>query len=279
MANINAPQIEYFESFANEITSKFRRLQSIVGHPTASGDYHEEILRTVLRNFLSKRFSVKRGFIYAGPNQLSRQMDIMIVDENSPAAYIFQEGDFAVVIPEAVVAVMEVKTAFNASEFDQSLENIASAKRLMGFPANLTGIVFGFDGTEPTNDILDGWFKREVPTGLRGQEVMMPDAILFFKENTLLVRCNEQARIGPDGNYYHKMMGTDDQQAELQGFAFQVSVTLALIINACERKQFTITHHLPEGQGMHLFQAERGGLSLERFSLGDGMSKISLPAE
>src|SRR3989338_2723259 len=129
MANINAPQIEYFESFANEITSKFRRLQNLVDHPTASGDYHEEILRTVLRNFLSKRFSVKKGFIYAGPEKVSKQIDLLVVDENSPAAYIFQEGDFAIVMPEAVVAVMEIKTTLNAPDFDFSIQNIASAKQ------------------------------------------------------------------------------------------------------------------------------------------------------
>src|SRR3989338_6665288 len=124
MANINAPRIEYFESFANEILSKFRRLQSIVGHPTTSGDYHEEIIRTVLRNFLSKRFSVKKGFIYASQDKVSKQIDLIVIDENSPAAYIFQEGDFAIVIPQAVVAVMEVKTTLNAPNFDQALENI-----------------------------------------------------------------------------------------------------------------------------------------------------------
>lgn len=277
MANINAPKIEYFESFANEITSKFRRLQSIVGHPTASGDYHEEILRTVLRNFLSKRFSVKKGFIYAGPDRVSKQIDIMIVDENSPASYIFQEGDFAVVIPQAVVAVMEIKTSFNANEFDQSIENIASAKALMEFPANLTGIVFGFDGTNPTNELLDSWFKREVPAGFKNNEVVAPDAIIFFTSNTLLVRCNESARIGPDGKYFHKLTGTDENDWQLEGIAFQMSVILALIINACEHKQFTISHHFSDGQGRHLFQADRGGLSLDRFSFGDGISHIEIP--
>ncbi len=272
MANINAPKIEYFESFANEITSKFRRLQSIVGHPTASGDYHEEILRTVLRNFLSKRFSVKKGFIYAGPDQVSKQIDLMVIDENSPAAYIFQEGDFAVVIPQAVVAIMEIKTTLNAPDFDQALENISSAKSLMEFPANLTGIVFGFDGTDPSDDILDDWFKRPTPSKFKDKNVLAPNAIMFLTAKTLLVHCNEQGQIAPDGKYYHRI-GTDDE-GKLHGADFQLSVILAMIVNACEQKEFTQTRYFADRQGFGLVQLERGGISLDRFAFGDGKSKL-----
>lgn len=272
MANINAPKIEYFESFANEIASKFRRLQSIVGHPTTSGDYHEEILRAVLRNFLSKRFSVKKGFIYAGPDQVSKQIDLMVVDENSPAAYIFQEGDFAVVIPQAVVAIMEIKTALNAPDFDQALENISSAKSLIEFPANLTGIVFGFDGTNPSDDILDDWFKRPTPSKFKDKDFLAPNAIMFLTAKTLLVHCNEQGQIAPDGKYYHRI-GTDDE-GKLHGADFQLSVILAMIINACEQKEFTQTRYFADRQGFGLVQLERGGISLDRFKFGEGKSKL-----
>src|SRR3989344_1191285 len=177
----NSPKIEYFESFADEITSKFRRLSNLVKHNTTSGDYHEEILRTVLRNFLSKRFSVKKGFIYSGHEQVSKQIDLIVIDENSPMVYIFQEGDFAIVIPEAVVAVMEIKTVIQKDDFIEALENIFSAKSLMTsplFPANLGGIIFGYEGT--TENTLGDWFKNQEFSKFRNNEVMGPDAIMFF---------------------------------------------------------------------------------------------------
>ena len=274
MANINAPKIEYFESFANEITNKFRRLQSLTRHSTASGDYHEEILRVVLRNFLSKRFSVKKGFVYAGSGKVSKQVDIIIVDENCPAAYIFQEGDFAVILPQAVVAIIEVKTSLDASKFDQAIENISSVKSLMEFPANLTGIVFGFDGTKPTDKILNNWFKRPIPSSFKNKEVTTPDAIMFFSNNTLLVRCNDNVKIGPDGRYYHRLCGSNEQSFQIDGIAFQMSAILAMIINACEQKEFTQSHYFSDRQGSQLMQAERGDLSLERFSFGEGKSQV-----
>jgi hypothetical protein len=270
MGNINAPQIEYFESFAKELIGKFRRLQNLVDHPTTSGDYHEEILRVVLRNFLSKRFSVKSGFVYAGPQSVSKQVDLLIVDENSPAAYIFQEGDFAIVMPKAVVAAVEVKTSLKAGDFDQSIDNIASVKRLMEFPADLAGIVFGFDGTNPTDHNLDKWFKRPVPSQYADNEVVVPDAIMFFNSNSLLLRCNENQRIGPDGKYYHRLIAASEDHGETS--ALQLSIVLAMIINACEHKQFRDTHQFVDRNGFNLFQAEKGRLLLDRFAFGEGQS-------
>src|SRR2546430_11387371 len=144
MANINAPDIEYFDSFRKELEGKFQRVKRLVDDRSASGNYHEEILKTVLRNFLSKRLSVKSGFIYAGPGKVSNQIDIMIIDENVPAAYIFQDGDFAIVLPESVVAIIEVKTTLDATQFDEAVNNIASAKKLIQYPTALPGMVFGY---------------------------------------------------------------------------------------------------------------------------------------
>lgn len=269
MGNINAPHIEYFESFAKELIGKFRRLQNLIDHPTASGDYHEEILRVVLRNFLSKRFSVKNGFVYAGPQSVSKQVDLLIVDENSPAAYVFQEGDFAIVMPKAVVAAIEVKTSLKVNDFEQAINNIASVKKLMEFPANLTGVVFGFDGTNPTDKVLHKWFRRPQPSQYAGEKsVVTPDAIMFFNSSTLLVRCDENQRIGPDGRYYHRLIAASENVGETS--ALQLSIVLAMIINACEHKQSRDTHRFIDGDGYRLFQAERGRLLLERFAYGEG---------
>ena len=194
----------------------------------------------------------------------------MVVDENSPAAYIFQEGDFAVVMPDAVVAVMEIKTTLNAPDFDLSIQNIASAKQLIELPASLTGLIFSFDGTPPTNDNLDEWFKREIPSSYKGKEGITPDAIMFFTANSLLVRCNEKQRIGPDGKFYHKLLAASEILEESS--ALQLSIILAMIINACEQKQFRDSHYFTDRQGFSLFQAERARLLLDRFSFGDGKS-------
>ncbi len=51
MGNINAPEIEYFESFANEIASKFQRVKHLVDHRVSSGNYHEVIFTHCFKEF------------------------------------------------------------------------------------------------------------------------------------------------------------------------------------------------------------------------------------
>lgn len=267
MANINALPIEYFGSFASEIQSKLHRLSKIVKHPTTQGDYHEEIIRVVLRNFLPKRFSVKKGFVYKGPEQVSKQIDLMVVDENSPAAYVFQEGSFAIVLPQAVVAVMEIKTNLNANDFDKGLENIASAKSLMELPGALTSILFGFDGTQPSNDNLDVWFKRPTPSRFMNQKAHTPNAVVFFTASTLLLSLDQQNKLSSSGEY-HRVEFEDREKL----VDFQLSLILAMIINACEDKESRATHYFSEKQGFRLTQLERSNIDPTKFSFGAGKS-------
>lgn len=279
MANINPLDIEYFESFANEIEGKFNRVKMLVSNNVASGNYHEEVLRTILRNFLTKRFSVKTGFIYKDKNEVSNQIDILIVDESSPAAYLFQEGDFAVVIPDAVVATMEVKTTLNASDWDKAVSNIASAKRLFEFPVNLTSIVFGYRGTIPTDKRLNKWFTRSQPVDiLKNEKPLHPDAVLFFSDGCLLTPHNEEGNWSRGGKYYHKLFRSDEVKKEsVTDTGWQISIILAMIVSACEHKDFQISRRFKNGSiADKLVQMEGSMRSHSRFKFGEGLSRLNL---
>lgn len=275
--NINSPNIEYFQSYAEEIKSKFRRLQNLIRkHNGTSGDYHEELIRSVVRNFLPSRFSVRRGFIFKSTDEVSRQLDIMIIDENYAAAYIFQEGDFAIVSPKAVTAVIEVKTTLNASDFETAVKNVHSAKNVMDDPTSLTGIIFGYDGTQPSEQNLSTWFRREGLEYLKDHGLMGPDSLLFFSHKTLLVKADSNARIGNDGQYYHRFAGQDDNDFAYEDVAYPLSVILAQIINACQFKGFKTSDKFKDGEGVKLMQAMNGGLSLDRYSFGRGFERITV---
>ena len=281
MGNINAPSVDYFESFASEIESKFQRIKNLVTHRASSGDYHEEIIRTILRTFLTKRYSVKKGFIYAGEGNVSNQLDILIIDENSPAAYLFQEEDFAIVIPSSVVAFMEVKTTLNAPDFDTAIQNIESAKKLLEFPHTIPGIVFGYDGTKPSDDILDNWFKRPIPATFKDKEknLLAPNAFMFFTDGQLLVRYTKEGKWELGGEYYHRILRDDSVKRDksVSDTGWQISLILAMIISACEFREMKKTHFFQDGVAGKLIQSEGSGISHSRFAFGEGLSKFQIP--
>jgi hypothetical protein len=273
MGNINAPEIEYFQSFADEIASKFQRVKRLVDHRVSSGNYHEVILRTVLRNFLSKRYSVKTGFIYKDNDHVSNQMDILIIDENTPAAYIFQEDDFVIVMPNAVVAAIEVKTTLNAGDFDTALENIASAKRLFDLPAQLRTIIFSYQGTPASEANLDAWFKRRAATAIKDEPVLGPHAISFFEQRTLMMRFNPVNNAINDGHNYHKICQYEDDPNKNEN-GWHLSLLLALILGACEDRQVRLTgRFLGESHAGKLIQSQNSFVDEQGYGLGIG--KIS----
>lgn len=274
MANINPLNINYFESFASEIEGKFNRLKLLISDRTASGNYHEEVMRTVLRNFLSKRYSVKTGFVFKDKDNVSNQIDILIIDENEPAAYIFQEGNFAVVIPEAIVATIEVKTTCNSGDFEKSVENIVSVKRLFEFPTNVTSIIFGYQGTIPSDKNLDTWFKRPALTKIPTDKPLGADAIMFFTNGCLLATHNKEGKWEKGGRYYHKLFRSDEvKKKTVSDRGWQISIILALIVSACEHKDFQISRRFKYGSAAdRLIQMEGAMTSHSRFSFGEGLS-------
>lgn len=179
MGNITAPLVTYYQSFADEILGKFRRISQLTPHALSNGTYHEEILRSVLRNFLTERFSVKTGFIYH-EGRTSGQLDIMIFDENNPIAYLFKEGEFAIVIPEAVTAVIEVKSDIDTVSFDDSIEKIALVKSFIDIPAQLTGIVFSFDGGTSNDETLGKWLSSDLCKNYKDRKELAPETIIFL---------------------------------------------------------------------------------------------------
>lgn len=261
MANINAPKIEYFQSYAEEIKSKFQRIKNLVSHNVSSGDYHEEILRNILRNFLTKRYSIKKGFIYATPESVSKQIDIMIIDENTPAAYLFQEGDFAVVMPDAVLGMIEVKTTLNNQEFKTAIENISSAKNLYKYPMHFLGILFGYQGSPASDDTLNQWFKNQEPSSYQSNIYHCPEAILFFTDGCLLIRPK------PSEKYYHKLFKDLENTKDL---GWQLSVLLAMILNACEKRDVFKERLFRELTSPNLVQTQNASYSDIRFAFGEG---------
>jgi hypothetical protein len=107
-----------YQNYAKELLSKFGRLNELIGHAPSIGTFHENIISNYLKSFLPQRFSIKTGFVYNPSTQsASPQLDIIIIDENVPSAYLFKDGDFVVVSPISVVCAIETKAMGSGLSF------------------------------------------------------------------------------------------------------------------------------------------------------------------
>ena len=223
----------YIESFANELSSKFRRINHLTTSArTAIGNYHEEVLRVAIQNFLSKRYSIKTGYIYFDKNNISNQIDILIIDENYSFSYLFQEGNFAIVKPDAAICAIEVKSMLNKKSFEEAFLNITKAKEVKqkSLTGALTGLVFGYESPTTSNGWLEKCFLSNKLNEVKDKEGFWPNSILFFDKADLLI-FDTQGKHDKDKNRYYSRLYKNTGLDREKNFEVNKSYKLAVFIS------------------------------------------------
>lgn len=223
--------LAFYEGLAQEMLGRLNRLRSFTQHNLSVGLHHEEILRSTIRNIISPRFQLRSGFAFAGQGAVSRQGDILIVDESDPAPYFFREGDLVVVRSRALACVIEVKTTLNKKAFLDSLINLASFQEVAarartqhaGTFKHPWTFVFTFGGGMAP-EILGRWYQSVT---LADECKNYPKWILSLKGG--LLRCRQ--RPGTD-EWCHYFVG--DPNSRRGSKAKELSVFLAGIRKAVE---------------------------------------------
>lgn len=268
----------YYFSIAEEIRSKIDRLKHLVPKGNlASGEYHEEIIRNTLRNFLPDRYSVKRGYIYLKDGVVSQQTDIIIIDENEPYSYLFKDRDLVVVRPESVIAAIEVKTTLDINEFEKSFKNIFNTKLIkkksLGYYGHIFGGVIGFKTNVKkfNNKRLDSWFKKiRHSDPQEAHAILWPDVFLFFDEGMLLFN-DHSKQFDNQREYYYKLFRANAES----DIAWQLTLFITLIIAMCENEDNRKAHLLVPAKVIKNFDFSIAQRSHDRFRPEEGHSRLA----
>lgn len=124
--------LEYHISLGSEFISLRNRVRNLMRDPhwLTDGEWKESVLRTMLRKHMPAGVVVGRGFIFT-PEECSNQIDVLIYKSSSPI--IFRDGDLVFVTPDAVIGIIEVKSAVNIRDYKVALRslgmNLAFLKR------------------------------------------------------------------------------------------------------------------------------------------------------
>jgi len=116
------------EHYLRSLTVEFEALRDRVRqliedqHWQSDGEWKESVLRHVLRRHLPSSVAVGRGFVVT-TTDVSHQIDVLITDASKPV--LFRDGDLAIVTPDAVVGIIEVKTSAQPSDVAEAAMNLA----------------------------------------------------------------------------------------------------------------------------------------------------------
>jgi len=109
--------------------SALEKTRTALGHAGLKGQANEE----AVRRFLEERFPPSLEFVSGqavdASGQLSRQLDIMVIDR-ARTPILYREGSVRVVPVEGLVAVVEVTAKLTRKKLSEAIENMLSVKTL-----------------------------------------------------------------------------------------------------------------------------------------------------
>jgi hypothetical protein len=176
---------DYYSSQADLMLAQFDNINQLLG-PTTNwthpGELCENLLRDFLRRFLPPSFAVDKGFVYGraaleGEETHCPEIDILVHDcqEYRP---LFRMGDFAIVQPQSVRAMIQVKRALTRGQINKGLRNVVQAKQ------HLLNVLWS--GTDRRSR---GWVNSGIPprvfTAVIGFQDRFGRDLSFYRERLL----------------------------------------------------------------------------------------------
>jgi hypothetical protein len=187
----------FHESMAAELKAVKDRIRSLVRHWPTDGGYKEAALRAILRRHVPQSVFVGGGFI-VGKDSASTQVDILVVDGTMPT--LFRDGDLVIATPDAVRAVIEVKTKLPGAQLPETLTKLAKIAQMCAGTGERhrvwTGL-FEYDGrTNDHDSVLDALKNAHRSTGT------FVDGVSLGPNNFFLRWKRDIMRDGPEGAEY-----------------------------------------------------------------------------
>lgn len=115
----------FYHSLTHELDALKDRVRNFIAdrHWPTDGEWKETVLRSVIRRHLPSTMDVGRGFVI-GSYENSSQIDVLVFDTSKPVLY--RDGDLVFVTPDAVRALIEVKSVASSGAHRKGLEQLAS---------------------------------------------------------------------------------------------------------------------------------------------------------
>jgi hypothetical protein len=116
---------DFHISTGKELIAIKDRVRNLIHHWGEDGRYKEAVLKSVIERFLPSKYIIANGFVIKqtsdkNVHESSTQIDLLIYDSNYPV--LFKEGDFVIVTPDSVAAIIEVKSKIRVQDLNKIIQ-------------------------------------------------------------------------------------------------------------------------------------------------------------
>jgi hypothetical protein len=142
---------KYYKNVQEKLLVQRDIIRSLLRDPQIIGDYYEAIIRDAIRESIPSSFAVRRGVILSEAGETSRECDIIVYSavEYGP---LFLSENIAVVNPEAVRIVVQVKGTLNVENLKDAIENLEYVHRLR---TGIWKLIVGLKTTVPYEGLVN----------------------------------------------------------------------------------------------------------------------------
>jgi hypothetical protein len=142
---------KYYKNVQEKLMVQRDIIRSLLKDPQIIGDYYEAIIRDAIRESIPSSFAVRRGVILSEEGETSRECDIIVYSavEYGP---LFLSENIAVVNPEAVRIVVQVKGTLNVENLKDAIENLEYVHRLR---TGIWKLIVGLKTTVPYEGLVN----------------------------------------------------------------------------------------------------------------------------
>lgn len=171
--------VDYHKSIANELKATKDRIRNLIGrrHWLSDGEHKEAVLRKILRNQISESARVGKGFV-CFKDDTSSQIDILITRTDKPN--LFRDGELTLVTPDAVLSIVEVKTALrDRSAIHDAIVKLSEDIKKIRSNHNRHCLAGLFVYEKSENRICDRIILEELKSAANGQQDKVINWVAF----------------------------------------------------------------------------------------------------
>jgi len=121
----------YYSSYRDELLARRERIRSLTKQSKVQGDYHEALIRELVRQQIPEKYKVGHGLVYDEKSEKkSHECDVIVYGTETKALFEFESQDLVIAQPDAVKFVIQVKGKLTSKTLKDAVHNLKSIKAI-----------------------------------------------------------------------------------------------------------------------------------------------------
>jgi hypothetical protein len=122
---------DYYSSYRDELLARRDRIRSLTKQSKVQGDYHEALIRELVREQVPEKYKVGHGLVYEKTSgKRSHECDVLVYGTETRPLFEFKSQDLVIAKPDSVKFVIQVKSKLTSKTLKDAINNLRSVKTM-----------------------------------------------------------------------------------------------------------------------------------------------------